>query len=129
MSSYNYLSESESEELTETVNASQKAAEMLHLGQTGRVNANTMIVKDADGFLAIRLYETNVVTFDHNKGRLVLRTGGWPTSTTKQRINTALEEFGVFGGLFTKRGTLYLWEDAADGVQALPFTEEDYIQL
>lgn len=39
-----------------------------------------------DGTVAIRLHNTDVVTI-HPDNTVTLRTGGWQTSTTKDRIN------------------------------------------
>ena len=42
--------------------------------------------RDADT-IAVRLYETDIVTF-HSDGKITLNSGGWRTITTKDRINS-----------------------------------------
>ena len=39
-------------------------------------------------------YHSTDVASRHDDGRIVLRTGGWRTVTTKKRINQALETWG-----------------------------------
>lgn len=48
---------------------------------------NTVKVKYKDGSEAIRLHNTDIVTTLKN-GKIVLDSGGWRTSTTKDRINS-----------------------------------------
>lgn len=49
------------------------------------VDRNTLRVEYKDGSSAIRLHDTDIVTFD-KKGNITLNSGGWRTSTTKERI-------------------------------------------
>lgn len=60
------------------------------LGKTNRgqrkIGNNTYAYIQADGSVAIELHGTNVVTFYPN-GLVKLNSGGWRTSTTKDRIN------------------------------------------
>jgi hypothetical protein len=51
-----------------------------------RIANNTLKIEYNDGTTAIRLHNTNVVTFAGKK--IILNSGGWRTSTTKNRINT-----------------------------------------
>lgn len=50
------------------------------------VDRNTLKVSYKDGSEAIRLHNTDVVTFLPN-GKIELNSGGWRTATTKERIN------------------------------------------
>ncbi len=47
---------------------------------------NTRLVRVNETTLAVRLHGTNVVEI-HNDGTYTLRSGGWRTATTKDRIN------------------------------------------
>jgi hypothetical protein len=78
-----------------------------------------------DGVLAVRMYETDVVTYFPD-GRVQLSSGGWKTVTTKERINNHIptgnyvsQERGVWylriGGWQT--GTSYVF---ADGMTIMP---------
>lgn len=51
-----------------------------------RIANNTLKIEYNDGTTAIRLHNTNVVTFAGKK--IILNSDGWRTSTTKDRINT-----------------------------------------
>lgn len=51
-----------------------------------KVGNNTYARILDDGAVAIRLHNTDVVTI-HPDNTVTLRTGGWQTSTTKDRIN------------------------------------------
>lgn len=57
---------------------------------TKRVANNTLEVNYEDGKRAIRLHNTDVITFDGNK--ITLNSGGWHTRTTMERINRYLPE-------------------------------------
>lgn len=46
---------------------------------------NTLEIEYNDGSKAIRLHDTDVVTF--KDGKVILNSGGWKTPTTKDRIN------------------------------------------
>lgn len=65
-------------------------ATQLVLGKTNRgqrkVGNNTYAFIETDGTVAIELHGTKVVRFLTN-GLIQLNTGGWQTSTTKDRIN------------------------------------------
>lgn len=55
---------------------------------------------DTPGAIAVRYYQTDIVTF-YPDGRIELRCGGWQTVTTKQNINafspfTIYQEKGVW---------------------------------
>lgn len=55
-----------------------------------KLGHNTFLESYVDGTqvdrICVRLHSTNIVTF-YPDGRVELRTGGWRTTTTKDRIN------------------------------------------
>ena len=51
-----------------------------------RLKNNTSEILYKNGIRAIRLHQTDVVTF-HPNGYVTFNTGGWRTATTKVRIN------------------------------------------
>jgi hypothetical protein len=51
-----------------------------------KVDNNTFKIEYQDGTKAIKLHQTDVVTFV-NGSKVILNSGGWRTSTTKDRIN------------------------------------------
>ena len=56
---------------------------------TKKLLNNTYAVRRENGRIAVRLHNTDVVTFDPN-GDVMLDTGGWKTVTTKSRMNQYL---------------------------------------
>lgn len=52
-----------------------------------RLANNTYLIRNVDNSLLIRLHQTDVVTY-HPDSTITLNSGGWRTSTTKDRINT-----------------------------------------
>ena len=84
--------------------------------------ANNTRVIDHGESIAVRLHETDVITF-HSDGRIVLNSGGWRTVTTKQRINSYLDGWW----LYQEKGEWYLtdsWDSKgfvfADGLTIGP---------
>lgn len=53
-----------------------------------KIANNTLEINYPDGRRAIRLHDTDVVTFEN--GHVILNSGGWQTRTTKDRINQHL---------------------------------------
>jgi len=51
-----------------------------------KIANNTCLVRESQDEIAVKLHDTNVVTF-HKDGSIVLNSGGWKTVTTKSRIN------------------------------------------
>lgn len=64
----------------------QEAVATLKNRQSKKVANNTYLVRDGES-VAVRLHQTNVVTFTP-EGTVILNTGGWQTVTTKDRINS-----------------------------------------
>jgi hypothetical protein len=95
-----------------------QAAEFLG-NRNGRTIAhNTTVERRSADFIAVQLYGTDVVGF-HADGRVVLRSGGWETVTTKDRINACLPG----GYAVTQKDFAWsLHEYGPDGVD-VPFTD------
>ena len=59
-------------------------------GRTSRALAhNTTVEADEDGSVGIRFHATRILTF-HADDTFTVRTGGWRSVTTKQRLNALL---------------------------------------
>ena len=56
---------------------------------TKKLLNHTYAVRRENGRIAVRLHNTDVVTFDPN-GDVMIDTGGWKTVTTKSRMNQYL---------------------------------------
>lgn len=63
----------------------EKAVATLKNRPSKKVANNTYLVP-VEGGIAVKLHQTNVVTF-HSDGNVTLNSGGWRTVTTKERIN------------------------------------------
>ena len=80
---------------------------------------NTRLVECGNDY-AVRLHRTDIVTLRED-GDIVLRTGGWKTRTTKQRLN----KYAPTGHIFQEDGRWYistdnevlLWSEATDIVR------------
>jgi hypothetical protein len=66
-----------------------EAAQFLGERNYRKVAHNTAVERKSGDYIAVRLHGTDVVGF-HADGRIVLRSGGWETVTTKDRINQCL---------------------------------------
>lgn len=83
--------------------------------QSKKVDNNTWAER-RDGCIAIRLHQTDVLTFAPNN-RITVTSGGWKTPTTKNRINNFLPD-GL--RIWQERGT-WRWSGG------LPFTDGDVV--
>jgi hypothetical protein len=70
-----------------------EARETLNGRDSRKIANNTTLVDLGDGSIGLRLHTTTVVTF-HPDGSLVLKTGGWQTVTTKDRLNRVVRAHG-----------------------------------
>jgi hypothetical protein len=55
-------------------------------GQGKKIANNTTLRRKNDGSIAVRLHETDIITFTKG-GKTTLDTGGWASVTTKERMN------------------------------------------
>lgn len=65
----------------------QVAAEVLGKKESKKLENNTYLERRNLNTIVVRLHKTDVVTY-HADGSIELNTGGWKTSTTKDRINS-----------------------------------------
>ena len=85
-----------------------------------RIANNTVEYVRANGERIIRLHHTDIVTFAAKNRSVTLNSGGWKTVTTKDRINTYLENVNVF--LFSHKGVWYVRAGNGWSVEdAVPF--------
>lgn len=94
-----------------------------------KVANNTVLYTRPNGNKVVRLHRTDIVEFDRG-GRIILRSGGWKTPTTKDRINMFLprsiylsqmkkkwyvvinkEVNDFFEGMVIDTGGIISWED------------------
>lgn len=67
---------------------------------------NTRLLRHPDGTITLRYHRTDIVTYLPD-GNLQLRTGGWQTSTTKDRLNLAL---GARGNILQSNHVWYYYQ-------------------
>lgn len=63
-------------------------------------------VTQSHGFQRVVYHQTEVVKF--NRGKIVLNTGGFFTSTTKTRMNQASNQFGLGYRVFARNGEWFV---------------------
>ena len=66
----------------------------------------TKVVGNGQTNIAVVLYGTSVVVVKNNQ--ITLNTGGWFTTTTKQRMNQASQEFNLGYSVYAAKGHWYV---------------------
>ena len=92
------------------------AIEVLRGRDSVRLGNNTYLER-CDGFVGVRLHGTYVVRF-HENGAVTLHTGGYHTSTTKDRIN----EF-ITGSVYQKNFEWFYVQQMGNGCHPIEFSE------
>lgn len=59
---------------------------------------NTRLIRRSDTTIALRLHGTDILTWDSSDHTVTVRTGGWETNTTRDRISDALGASIYFNG-------------------------------
>jgi hypothetical protein len=81
-----------------------------------KLDGNTYLVRVNTDKLAVRLHQTNILTYEPS-GRIRLDSGGWQTSTTKDRLNHYLpygfriQQISNVWYLIDNKGKKYLFSD------------------
>lgn len=78
---------------------------------------NTRLYRRGPTTIALRLHETDVLTFESD-GRITFRTGGWQTFTMKDRLN----QQGVIM-IFQEGWEWYYWRTADPERERHPFVD------
>lgn len=99
-------------------------AEMPQMSHISR--NNTSIKNDAYG-ISVTLHGTTVFEFNKRSGEIKLDSGGWMTSTTKNRINQAFNKLGLAYTLSQKEGEWHVYDRKSGDV--IPFEDGMIIQL
>jgi hypothetical protein len=87
--------------------------------QMMRVSRNNTAVGNSPNALSVTLHSTVVVLVDRASGVVHLDSGGWRTTTTKNRMNQASNEYGLGFQVSQKDGA---WTVYTKG-EALPFSD------
>lgn len=76
------------------------------MAQSKEVRGVATSIRHENGRTIVRYHATDVVEFDADT--IVLRTGGWWTSTTKLRLNQASHQFGLGYHVYSEGGNWYV---------------------
>jgi hypothetical protein len=93
------------------------------MGQTQRLSGRaTRVWRDPAGTLVVQYHNTEVVTASAD-GKVVLRTGGWQTATTRTRMNQAANQFQLGYSVFQKDFNWFVtWRG-----KTIPFNSEELV--
>jgi hypothetical protein len=86
----------------------------------GRALGNTNVsAPDANGIARVFLHGNEIARLNHGNGMLGLTLAGWPTPTTRSRVNVLLRTFAntssVFHGVGQRKGVQYYSRWGLDG--------------
>jgi len=81
-----------------------------------KLGTHKTMVYPSNDFINVKYHNTDVVSFNDNE--FILRTGGWFTKTTKDRMNQASNQYGLGYRVFQKNFAWYV--DYQN--QVIPFT-------
>lgn len=87
----------------------------------------TTISTDATGALCVT-YHNTVVWQRTAEGKIILRTGGWKTATTKLRMNQAFNEFGGYPYcVFQRKGDWFVGVRQPYKSNCIPFDDDTLV--
>jgi len=81
-----------------------------------RKKKKTKVYSTDNGGVAVRFYDTEIFNYNLEKHTITLRTDGYFTVTTKQRINQAFQEFGLPYVLWQKDYDWFVKESDTDQI-------------
>ena len=76
------------------------------MAQQSKIGKGSTTIKTVNGKTSVTYHSTAVVTFDQNL--IVLNSGGWFTSSTKNRMNQASNQFDLGFNVFQKDFAWYV---------------------
>lgn len=88
-----------------------------------KIGNNTYLVRRENGDLAVRLHNTDILTFRAN-GDVVVKTDGWTSVTTKARINEHLPMRGIF-----QKANVWYWTARGNEAKPVKFEENDVLSI
>lgn len=83
-----------------------------------QIGHNTIVHRLDDNTVAVKYHRTNILKINQDN-TVTISTGGWETSTTKDRLNQFLSCRGF--GIFQKKGVWYIKERGDD--EAVPYED------
>lgn len=94
-----------------------EARAMLKGRSSRKIANNTTLIDQSEGVIGLRLHSTVVVVFD-DSGHIILNTGGYRTTTTKDRLNRVARAHGY--SVFAKD---FDWFVQKRGEEPIPFED------
>lgn len=88
-----------------------------------KIGNNATIVRVLDDFISVRLYSTIIVEvtdFD-----ICLRTGGYATRTTTNRMNQTSNQYDLGYKVFKRKGQMFVNYKGKN----IPFNENNFVEL
>ena len=82
-----------------------------------KIDNHTYLVRGDDGAISVRLHQTDIVTYSPD-GTATFSTGGWPTKTTRARMDRWIPaDWAIYSESFKKHGEEApdLWWDDGGG--------------
>ncbi|BAQ94466.1 hypothetical protein HOQ56_gp41 [uncultured phage_MedDCM-OCT-S38-C3] len=113
-------------------------------GKSHKRFGNTEVQSHHHGIRGTHSYQHTITVWLHNNliatvypscGRMICRDAGWPTTTTKSRLNALLGAFNDGAGIYQKAfewyasGAIGATEDGWDGSDEFKFSVADRWQL
>ena len=76
----------------------EKISDLVREGLKGKEFVRTLskrdkVVSDGKGEVKVILWNTTIATFDANKNKVKLNSGGYHTTTTKSRLNALIQDW------------------------------------
>ena len=87
---------------------------------SAKLGNHTYATKDSDGTINVKYHATNIMSF-HPDGSVTLRSGGWKTMSTKERLNFYMP-FGFF--IAQDKGVWYITKGGWGGKRIRVFADE-----
>lgn len=84
------------------------AQNILNKRTSRKIDNNTYARLEEDS-IYIRLHNTDIITVTQ-RGIVTLNSGGWRTSTTKERLNSCLNKLNLPARVSQERGQWYLYD-------------------
>jgi hypothetical protein len=96
------------------------------MGQTSRISKNNtkVVFNQTTHTTTVTLHQTDIVVFTAET--ITLNTGGWPTATTRNRMNQVASEYHLGYRVYQVRGQMFVDTPTPDG-QRLPLSFFDGI--
>ncbi len=107
----------------------QQMIAAIRAGVTDKTMGNTR-VHACVGFMEVQLHGNIIAHVDLSRGSVRFTLAGWPTPTTRSRINAILSEFvHVYAVIYQREGRQYAWTpEFSDKGAGKPIGAREWVQ-